>query len=90
MSVSARYDVSCFHDHIADLRIERDALRTRVLLLEAALACIGREAELPSRRPETSFVAVHRIASVVRQSLEEQEPECAPVSRLRPVARAMC
>lgn len=69
MSVSARDGASCFDDHIADARLERDALRRRVLVLEAALARIGREAELPARRPETSFVAVHRIASVVRQSL---------------------
>lgn len=84
MSVSIRYDASCFNDHIADLRIERDALQTRVRILEAALACIGREAELPSRRPETSFIAVHRIASVVRQVLEE--PDSPPVSGLRPLA----
>jgi hypothetical protein len=88
MSVSARYDASCFNDHIADLRLERDALKTRVRILESALACIGREAELPSRRPETSFIAVHRIASVVRQSLEE--PDAAPVSGMKPLARAKC
>lgn len=88
MTVSARYDASCLNDHIADLRLERDALKTRVRILESALACIGREAELPSRRPETSFIAVHRIASVVRQSLEE--PDCPPASGMRPIARAKC
>lgn len=73
---------------MAELRFERDALRTRVRILESALACIGREAELPSRVPETSFIAVHRIASVVRQSLEE--PDATPVTGLRPVACAKC
>jgi hypothetical protein len=89
MSVSARYDASSFNDPVNDLRLERDSLRTRVRILEAALTCIGREAELPSRRPETSFIAVHRIASVVRQSLEE-EPDTPPISGLRPIARAKC
>jgi hypothetical protein len=86
MNLSIRNDASCFAEPVADLRVERDALKTRVRILESALACIGREAELPSRRPETSFIAVHRIASVVRQSLERTEPP--PISTLRPIARA--
>lgn len=86
MSVSGCYETSGFDDPGADACAQRDALSTRVRILESALACIGREAELPSRRPETSFIAVRRIASVVRQSLEE--PDVPPISGLRPLARA--
>ena len=48
---------------------ERDALMTRVLSLEASLACIEREAEIPRTLPELSFFTVQRISSVARQAL---------------------
>ena len=67
------------------LRAERDALLTRVRILEAALACIGRECDLPDLQPELSFVAVQRIGSVVRQALA---PPSAPASSVRPITRA--
>ncbi len=67
------------------LRAERDALLTRVRILEASLACIGRECDLPDTRPELSFVAVQRIGSVVRQALAP--PSRAPASSVRPIAR---
>ena len=67
---------------------ERDALVTRVLILEAALACIEREAEVPRTMPELSFFAVQRISSVARQALARVEAvEPPPRSGLRPVAR---
>jgi hypothetical protein len=50
-------------------RRECDALRTRVCILEAALASIAREAEVAQREPEVSFLAIHRIASVARQTI---------------------
>jgi hypothetical protein len=70
-----------------DLEVENesDARRTRILILEAALACIGREAQLAEDHPELSFFAAQRIAAVVRQSLERGD---APVSHVRPIVRA--
>ena len=55
---------------------ERDALRTRICILEAALACVERETAVALATPEISFVAVNRIASVARQarSAEEASP----------------
>jgi hypothetical protein len=50
---------------------ERDALMTRVLILEASLACIEREAEVPRTLPELSFFTVQRISSVARQALAD-------------------
>jgi hypothetical protein len=50
---------------------ERDALMTRVLILEASLACIEREAEIPRTLPELSFFTVQRISSVARQALAD-------------------
>ena len=68
-----------------DNAAEIDALSTRILILEAALECIAREAELADRQPDLSFLTVRRIASVVRQTLEHTPP---PVSQRRPLARA--
>ncbi len=48
---------------------ERDALRTRICILEAALSSIARETALATRVPEVSFLAIHRIASVTRQTI---------------------
>jgi hypothetical protein len=56
-------------DAESELRSKRDALRTRVLILEAALACIDREAEISRDRPDASFTAVQRIGAIVRQVL---------------------
>jgi hypothetical protein len=44
------------------------ALRTRVCILEAALDCVRREADLALGRPDISFLTLCRIASVARQS----------------------
>ena len=52
-----------------DTRRERDALRTRICILEAALAFIERETELTMTRPETSFVTMCRVAAIARQAL---------------------
>lgn len=70
------------------MRSQRDALRTRVLVLEAALACISRETELPVMRPETSFIAVNRIASVARQALDVERDVPPPASTRRVIGRA--
>jgi len=82
MNGSARHDESRIARRDLDPRMERDALRTRVRILESALACIGREAQVPLKHPETSFMVVHRIASVVRQAVE---PEPPPASTRRPI-----
>jgi hypothetical protein len=84
-----RNDISFFKitDPITSLRAERDALQTRVRILEASLACIGRESDVPQLRPELSFMAVQRIGSVARQALERDQ-DSPPISGLRPLACA--
>jgi hypothetical protein len=44
------------------------SLRTRVCILEAALACIAREADVALGRPDISFLTLCRISSIARQS----------------------
>lgn len=56
-------------DRLAHTRTECDALRTRVSVLEAALARIARETEPAFQCPEVSFVTIHRIAFVARRSI---------------------
>jgi len=98
MNASRRrsHEISEIVDSTVSLRIERDALQTRVLILEATLACITRESEVPQRHPELAFMAVQRIGSVARQALErdraqdrdrDREREAPPVSGLLPIAR---
>lgn len=90
MNASISFDSLRVHDHDLDARLERDGLRNRVRVLEAALVCIGREAELPLTCPETSFIAVHRIASVARQTLERKPLAAAASTRSSrpPLARS--
>lgn len=69
------------------------SLETRIRILEAALACVGREADAPLQHPELSFMAVQRIAAVTRQALmivpgPDSEDPAAPVSHARPIAAA--
>lgn len=45
------------------------ALRTRVAILEAAIACVQRECNTAFDAPEVAFATLCRIASVARQSL---------------------
>ncbi|HSO35513.1 MAG TPA: hypothetical protein VLT33_23450 [Labilithrix sp.] len=85
MNASRRSDVRLVEEPIDSLRAERDALLTRVKILEASLACIERESDVPRIRPELSFMAVQRIGSVARQALDR---DAAPASGLRPIARA--
>lgn len=84
-------NVDCFSLDAGDvspsLTSERDALSTRVLILEAALACIEREAEIPRTIPELSFFAVQRISSVARQALARVDEVDPPRSGLRPISR---
>jgi hypothetical protein len=70
-------------DSGASLRCDRDALYTRVLILEAALACIARESELACADAGTSFVAAQRIGAIVRQALQPADP---PIARAQPDA----
>lgn len=89
MNASSRYnDVSNFEltNTPKTLRAERDALLTRVRILEASLACIERESDVPQLRPELSFMAVQRIGSVARQALE-RDHDPLPKSARRPIAR---
>jgi hypothetical protein len=43
---------------------ERDALQTRVKILEAALECIEREAERALAHPGIAFLVTRRVAAV--------------------------
>jgi hypothetical protein len=85
MNASLRKNIFEITDPISSLRNERDALQTRVRILEASLACIGRESDVPQLWPELSFIAVQRIGSVARQALERNH-DAPPASGLRPIA----
>lgn len=54
-----------------EIRTECDALRSRVSMLEEAIARIAREAEPAFECPEVSFVTLHRIACVARRTIVE-------------------
>ena len=54
--------------HRRQLARERDALATRVRILEAALTCIERETTLALSEPAASFLVTRRIASITRQA----------------------
>lgn len=45
-------------------------LKTRIVILEAALACIDRECERALDRPDTLFITMCRVAAVARQALD--------------------
>lgn len=47
-------------------------LRTRVCILEAALSCIQREADVALGRPDISFLTLCRIAAIARQSRPDE------------------
>lgn len=69
MNISA---TSCSCQAMTKLRRierERDALATRVRILEAALAGIGREAELALTEPGVAFLVTRRVATLARQSV---------------------
>jgi hypothetical protein len=51
------------------LKRERDALATRLRIVEAALACIQRETEVALAEPGVAFLVTRRVASVARQTL---------------------
>jgi hypothetical protein len=53
----------------ADTRTDRDALRTRVLILEAALRCVENEADRAIEDPELLLTSMCRIAAIARQSV---------------------
>jgi hypothetical protein len=50
------------------LQRERDALATRVRILEGALAGIDRETELALRQPAVAFLVTRRVASITKQA----------------------
>jgi hypothetical protein len=50
---------------------ERDALATRLRILEAALGAIKHETEHALRDPDVAVVALCRIAAVAHQALED-------------------
>lgn len=56
---------------------ERDALRTRVRILEAAIECIEREADRALVQPDIAFVVTRRVSSVARQAYGELSAESA-------------
>lgn len=49
--------------------VDEGALRTRISILEAALACVQRECATAFDVPEVSFATLCRIASVARQTM---------------------
>lgn len=51
------------------LRSDEGALRTRISILEAALACVQRECDVAFDVPEVAFSTLCRIASVARQTM---------------------
>ena len=48
---------------------EKRMLRTRVIILEAALAAIDEECERALDEPSVSFVSLRRVAALTRQAL---------------------
>ncbi len=50
------------------LERERDALRTRVQTVEAALVCIERETDIALAEPGVAFLVTRRVASIARQT----------------------
>lgn len=44
------------------------SMRTRLCILEAALACIAREAEVALGRPDIAFLTMCRVSSIARQA----------------------
>ena len=78
-----------------DILEERDALHARVLELEATVAKVRAEVEHALRHhPETQFLTLCRIGSVVRQALPrsgdapESEVPGPPISKVRATASA--
>jgi hypothetical protein len=53
---------------IRRLERERDALATRLRIVEATLAAIERETELALAEPGVAFLVTRRVASIARQS----------------------
>lgn len=48
---------------------DEGALRTRISILEAALACVQRECNTAFDAPEVAFATLCRIHSVARQTM---------------------
>ncbi len=55
-------------EHEIRPRDESDALRTRVLILEAALACVVREADRALDEPDLLLTSMCRVSAVARQA----------------------
>ena len=68
MTLATRQD-SLSKTNLDGLARERDALATRVRIVEAALACIERETEVALAEPGVAFLVTRRVASIARQAL---------------------
>lgn len=55
------------------LAMDEGALRTRISILEAALACVQRECDTAFDAPEVAFATLCRIHSVARQTMPGQD-----------------
>lgn len=55
--------------------VDDGGLRTRVAILEAAIACVKRECDVAFDSPEVAFSTLCRIASVARQTLAADDRE---------------
>lgn len=53
---------------------DSDALRTRIAILEAALACVKAECEIAHTEPTIAMTTICRIDSVTRQALAASSP----------------
>ena len=61
-------------------------LRTRVEILEAALACVRAECETAHVEPTIAMTTIFRIDAVSRQALTASEFQAVFVSRRSPAA----
>ena len=67
---------------------ERASLQTRIVVLEAALACIGCETDMAEVHPELAFVITQRIRAVATQCIDRiDRPADEPASVRRPIVR---
>ncbi|AKV00758.1 hypothetical protein AKJ09_07421 [Labilithrix luteola] len=69
-----------------DILCERNELAERVRELESLLATIQRELDVALEVPEVSFLAVARIATLVRPTIPPAESTTRPITPLAPLA----
>jgi hypothetical protein len=68
---------------------ERDALNTRVRILEGALACIEHETERALSDPSLAWIVTRRVAAVARQAVHRTIAPPSGVGLSKAVARCV-